>query len=134
MKKVYHLVMIEKTFTLKNPDAGKRKIMSDTLWLDLDKATERARSMVHNEYLNDSFESSIHRYEIESITKDKLMDGIIFMTANNGCNHEDLLSTEFITKSIFFIREKSLLLRLLSNLCEKVNPGYLNGKEFIEGS
>lgn len=120
MKKLYRLVLMQKDFKFNN-EKPKMKIISHTFWFDLNKATDRARSMVHNEYMNDYSAHSTHMCKIEEITTDKLKDGIIFMMA-----HEDTIWKD---KFIVLIREKNLLINVLANLCEKFNPGYINGKE-----
>lgn len=128
MKKVYRLVLMQKDFKFDNKKP-KMRIVKHTVWFDLDKATDRARSMVHNEYMNDYSAHSTHMCKIEEITTDKLKDGIIFMMAHEDWDHEDILNTLWTEKFIVLIKEKSLLVNVLANLCEKLRPGYINGRE-----
>jgi len=128
MKKLYHLIMVESKYKLKNSESNRRSVLSNTLWVDIDKAVERAQTMVHNEYLNDQLEYSTHRCEVKNITKDMLINGIVFIAGHNIQDYEDVVaSTEFTGKSIFLVEEKSLLLRILANLCNKTNPNFING-------
>ena len=132
MKKIYRLVLMQKDFKFNN-EKPKMRIIKHTVWFDLDKATDRARSIVHNEYMNDYSDHSTHMYKIEEITTDKLKDGIIFMMAHEDWDHENILNTLWTDKFIVLIKEKNLLVNVLANLCEKIRPGYINGRE-VEGS
>lgn len=132
MKKLYRLVLMQKDFKF-NDEKPKMKIISHTFWFDLNKATDRARSMVHNEYMNDYSAHSTHMYKVEEITTDKLKDGIIFMVAHEDWDHDDILNTRWTDKFIVLIKENNLIVNVLANLCEKLHPGYINGKE-MKGS
>lgn len=132
MKKVYHLVLMEKNFKFNN-EKPKMKIINRSFWFDLNRATDRARSMVHNEYMNDCYANSSHMVKIEEITTDKLKDGFIFMMAREDWDHNDILNTLWTDKFIVLFQEKSLLVNVLANLCEKLHPGFINGRE-SEGS
>lgn len=131
---MYHLVLMQKDFRF-NSEEPKMKILSDTVWLDLNKATDRARSMIHNEFLNSESGHGTALCELEEVTTDKLKDGIIFMMDHEEWNHEDITSTLWTDKFIVLIKEKDLIVNVLANLCNKLNPGVIDGKSYLkEGS
>lgn len=128
MKKLYHLVLAESEKKPGGPIQN-LKVLSDTLWVDMDKCAERGRSLIHNEYLNDSYHNSIHKFNPAELTKEQILEGLIFMVGYYDVPEkiEDLVIYD---RSIFIVEEKSLLLRILSNLCNIVNPNFINGYNY----
>ena len=130
MKKIYHLVLMEKDMKFIPNYESEMRIVSDTIWFDLDRATDRARSMVHNEFMNDGLPHSVPMCKLEEITTDKLKEGIIFLMSREDWDHESPSNTLWRDKFIVLIKEKDLLVNILANFCEKVNPGYINGMNY----
>lgn len=128
MKKLYHLVLAESEKKPGGPIQN-MKVLSDTLWVDMDKCAERGRSLIHNEYLNDSYRNSIHKYDPAELTKEQILEGLIFVVGYYDVP-DDLKDLLIYDKSIFIVEEKSLLLRILANLCNKTNPNFINGYNY----